>query len=529
MDAVFGLVHVIFLAVIGLLVYFFPLAIARMRKIERENYKRVMIINAFAGWTDIGWLFALITACACPSTSIDPTIDLWPKSQDAGVSGLNPNGPSQSSAVANPGTSPSRSHEPPYCGHCGARLPAGSKFCNGCGATIVQAPDKTGKGRDYQDAGVSVPQAQKADQLTGGQRANTVFGRPPRMGLVLGLTIIAVACFVGWVMYSNSQQPSTTTVSAPRPGAQPEFQPRDIRASGRLPQRLRGVSLGVGYDVAGAQNTDLSPDRLPNSDDQSSLSSFPKSGAAGLQVTLERGRVAWIRSYVEQTSPSEAGDLQNDVLGRLGKPDSEVRLDPDETKWVWIDGNLRIRFSNAPYQHVYSLSTTGDFCPPDARSVSLELADWPFYRSRPESTGSSEFSRRAAALSRDWGNEDWGESTLPYEPTKELPRELGGLQLGIEPLLAGNLYPRMKTEVYTGERTSQCLDEGLDFLCVESWRGRVYQITQNREVSEADFDAEGLRLWIGGLEPHFTSVSTRRGFRLIGETIRVSSSRKWGN
>jgi hypothetical protein len=43
LDAEFaGFVHIFFLAVIGLLVYFFPLAIANMRKIERRNYKRVM-------------------------------------------------------------------------------------------------------------------------------------------------------------------------------------------------------------------------------------------------------------------------------------------------------------------------------------------------------------------------------------------------------------------------------------------------------------------------------------------------------
>src|ERR1017187_892508 len=100
MDAVFGLVLATFLVVIGLLVYFFPLAIAKMRKIERENYKRVMMINAFAGWTGIGWLFALIMACACPSTNIDPTVNLWSKNQDAEATVPNQNRPGQNSAAA---------------------------------------------------------------------------------------------------------------------------------------------------------------------------------------------------------------------------------------------------------------------------------------------------------------------------------------------------------------------------------------------------------------------------------------------
>src|ERR1017187_2651407 len=100
MDAVFGLVLATFLVVIGLLVYFFPLAIANMRKIERENYKRVMMINAFAGWTGIGWLLALIMACACPGTNIDPTINLWSKNNNGGSPAPNPAGPAQSSAEA---------------------------------------------------------------------------------------------------------------------------------------------------------------------------------------------------------------------------------------------------------------------------------------------------------------------------------------------------------------------------------------------------------------------------------------------
>jgi len=95
-DSIFDGGHLVFLAVIGLLVYFFPLAIAKMRKIERQNYKRVMMINAFAGWTGIGWLFALIMACACPSTNVDPTVDLWSK---------NP-------AVTNASASPSSGDDP---------------------------------------------------------------------------------------------------------------------------------------------------------------------------------------------------------------------------------------------------------------------------------------------------------------------------------------------------------------------------------------------------------------------------------
>ena|SRR6266702_3290605 len=125
MDALFGIATLVFLAAIGLFVYFFPLEIAMMRRIEQQSYKRVMMVNAFAGWTGVGWVLALIMACACPSTSVDPTENLWVKPNNQVK--LPQFNPQNGKLIAR------------HCGQCGVQLPGGSKFCTECGATVVQA------------------------------------------------------------------------------------------------------------------------------------------------------------------------------------------------------------------------------------------------------------------------------------------------------------------------------------------------------------------------------------------------------
>jgi hypothetical protein len=157
-------------------------------------------------------------------------------------------------------------------------------------------------------------------------------------------------------------------------------------------------------------------------------------------------------------------------------------------------------------------SDPGTRCPPDARDISLELAYWPSYHSEPKSyTGTSEFLRRAAALSRDWENGIGGDTTSPIQPTKGLPRELAGVQLGIESSLATNVYSRMKIQDGGREGDSnviRCLDQGLDSLCIDSWHDRVYKISRIRTLSQSAFESEGLRLldrWFGS--PAFFSAS----------------------
>jgi hypothetical protein len=267
--------------------------------------------------------------------------------------------------------------------------------------------------------------------------------------------------------------------------------PLPIKSSGRLPMELQGLTVGVTYDEAIAVYPVL---RQGGPKDDTELRGGPKPGGLAHRVYISHGRAIMVGSYLEKLRPSEASEFQNDVLLRLGKPDSDFRADPGVTNWVWIDGDLRVTFR----------SDSAIRCPPDARNISLELAYWPSYHSKPKSyTGTSEFLRRAAALSRDWESGISGEATSPVQPTKGLPRELAGVQLGIESSLASNVYSGMKIQDGGREGDSnviRCLDQGLDSLCIDSWHDRVYKISQIRTLSQSAFESEGLRLldrWFG--------------------------------
>ena len=52
---------------------------------------------------------------------------------------LSDNSLSMEGGVPEAATTRTSTDKPPYCGQCGVLLPAGSKFCNECGATVVRA------------------------------------------------------------------------------------------------------------------------------------------------------------------------------------------------------------------------------------------------------------------------------------------------------------------------------------------------------------------------------------------------------
>lgn len=57
-----------FIVVAALCVYFFPSIVAILRRV---NIGQVIVINLFLGWTFIGWVSALVVACAS-KVYIDP-------------------------------------------------------------------------------------------------------------------------------------------------------------------------------------------------------------------------------------------------------------------------------------------------------------------------------------------------------------------------------------------------------------------------------------------------------------------------
>jgi hypothetical protein len=86
------------LFLISLLLYFLPSLIAH----NKRHSGAIILLNLFAGWTIIGWLVALIWACAAE--------------------------PARTLVYAGSGVH--------YCTRCGMPQFVGGRFCAGCGRVL---------------------------------------------------------------------------------------------------------------------------------------------------------------------------------------------------------------------------------------------------------------------------------------------------------------------------------------------------------------------------------------------------------
>jgi hypothetical protein len=87
----------------GLLLYFLPSIIGH----NKRDFAGIFLVNFFLGWTCIGWIIALIWACA--GEVRHPVM-----------------------IVAAPGAPVTHN----YCCHCGAASHPGSRFCWSCGRSL---------------------------------------------------------------------------------------------------------------------------------------------------------------------------------------------------------------------------------------------------------------------------------------------------------------------------------------------------------------------------------------------------------
>jgi Superinfection immunity protein len=86
--------------VLGTLLYFLPALIAH----NKRDFTAIFIVNLLFGWTVIGWIIALVWACAAE-----------PKPHVLMLAG------------------PAQAH---YCCRCGALTPIGGRFCGVCGTLL---------------------------------------------------------------------------------------------------------------------------------------------------------------------------------------------------------------------------------------------------------------------------------------------------------------------------------------------------------------------------------------------------------
>lgn len=57
-----GVILLLFLILLGIVWYFLPTVIAKLR--HMNNLGGIFIVNLLAGWTLVGWIIALVMACS---------------------------------------------------------------------------------------------------------------------------------------------------------------------------------------------------------------------------------------------------------------------------------------------------------------------------------------------------------------------------------------------------------------------------------------------------------------------------------
>lgn len=91
---------------IAALLYFLPSIIGH----GKRNFGAIFLVNFFLGWTIVGWIVALVWACAAGYRQ--PVF-----------------------AFAGPAPIPSAGGSR-FCSHCGARALSAAHFCWSCGHTV---------------------------------------------------------------------------------------------------------------------------------------------------------------------------------------------------------------------------------------------------------------------------------------------------------------------------------------------------------------------------------------------------------
>jgi hypothetical protein len=117
-----------------------------------------------------------------------------------------------------------------------------------------------------------------------------------------------------------------------------------------------------------------------------------------------------LSGWAEGISPQDEVAFKESTMEQLGKPDREIDIRPNSSHWVWIDGDVRVRYTNSLASDI-----TG------SRSSELEIAAYPALLTSDPATkapiGGEDYLRY---LKRGWG-EDVGVATH-----KPLPKGLRG-------------------------------------------------------------------------------------------------------
>jgi hypothetical protein len=281
----------------------------------------------------------------------------------------------------------------------------------------------------------------------------------------------------------------TGTRMAGGPGSWPPNSPKlEFASSGRLPVALQGFRLGmsVADAMSAASNSGQTYVGPTPSEPERNLWLHT---ADGFLVTcfFSQGRLVEATSSAEDISPVDEAVFRRSAMDHLGKPDRELEPGADTNSWVWIDGDVRVRYTNRHQSDI-----TG------SRSAEVEVAVYPALLAGDSAVkaqiGGKEYLRHLR-----W---DWGEN--PGEVVrKPLPKGLrGDVLLRMRPWQVRSAVPGIQINSYSEKGARGSLESKVADTTVDFWDGSVSKFCRTTyDVPPDQFSALHERLIKGLGEP----------------------------
>jgi hypothetical protein len=282
--------------------------------------------------------------------------------------------------------------------------------------------------------------------------------RHPVVCVVVTFVIVfSVIGFLGPRSHNTSSAGSTggTVVTGQIPNdqnASVSFPPLHYSSSHLLPTKLHRFQLGM--SVADTLRGDSSikygypsKEKPSPSDANASLSDKLSEGFF-VMMSFSRGRLIYIESEVGNIGPDDAQLFDKNTLAQLGPPSVNVYQGSDTKTWVWIDGDVRLKYENRP--EGWSHRGLGG-----PRIVSLAMSVYP------------EMHLKDPLIERGWGD--------PVEPVvpKRLTDGIGGLRLRWAPWQIRQAIPGIDIATISEQKASGEFTKADYRVTVEFWEGHL--------------------------------------------------------
>jgi hypothetical protein len=263
--------------------------------------------------------------------------------------------------------------------------------------------------------------------------------------------------------------PSTTDQSPSRAAPSATFAPLHFTSSGRLPTKFHGMQLGMSVAEAMAEDPDLKSCLGGPTADQSAtpctLSGDASDGFSLIPV-FSQGRLVEIDSEVRNIRPEDAALFNTNTLNQLGKPDVNVYEGPSTDAWVWIDGDVRIRYTNSGNDNTF-IGRSGP------RTVDITLTVYPAMMAMIlADKNSKSFASKTEALMLE---QDWNASPLDL---RTLQRDVSGLELSMTPWQVRSTLPGIEINTISEDEAIGELKTAKVDTSVSFWDGRAMAISK---------------------------------------------------